>query len=316
VRCTWSRLLLGALAAAGTADAQDPVVALRAAYDQAQALRERADAQPAAVRAAYARALQQFLRLDAGSAEQGRWRSVGAFCALQTARYELAAALYEAELGAGAGEAAAEGLLQALLEDRQLEAFVARARELEGAFAPAVDRVLGGKGRIGDPRLLAAAGQWLSIGRTDPALWVFERAARASGEHPIALANLALALRRIGHADDCERAYRKALAKAPGDHLIWNDLALFYKGAGRISEAAEALAASRQHDPDRGSGPAATNLALLALQHGARPLGDPLPDLARLLAARPDSEIARRVCLDLLLGRFPAAAPDSSADRR
>jgi hypothetical protein len=106
------------------------------------------------------------------------------------------------------------------------------------------------------------------------------------------------------------------LKAAPSDPVLWNDLGLLWKGAGRLADAVEAFAQSRRSEPAPKSGPATTNLALLALRGVAVPLADPVQALGVVLAEHPDAALARRACLDLVVARaarrgaFAAAAPD------
>ena len=271
-------------------------------------------AEPGEVRSAYDGALALYLRLSPEVGRSADWLPSGAFCAYLAGRFEMAADLFAASMDVGHRDAFhAEYLLRAQLAAGQHDPLLRSARRLTAGFAAEVDRVLIEEGGLRRAKAWVVADSWLRRGDTEAGLWVFGQLVRASGDHPDALANLALALRHVGREDAAEEAYRRALARAPRDALLWNDLGLLWKGAGRDDEARTALVRSRELEPQPPTGAATTNLAGLGLRSGRHSLPDPAEALATLLAQRPEAELARRAYLDVLIRqapRFQGSAPD------
>lgn len=161
--------------------------------------------------------------------------------------------------------------------------------------------------------VLAAADRLLRQGNEELGLWSFEQLVEASDGQVWALSNRALALRHVGDVAHSEACYRQALRMAPDDPLLWNDLGLLLVGAGRHDEGITAFVESVRRDPDPSSGSALLNLALAGRGAGLPGYADPLQVIRRRLERDPDAALgfARRVCLDLLLGRDYPVAPAS-----
>jgi tetratricopeptide (TPR) repeat protein len=282
------------------------------AYARAEELRASGPAKPA--REAYRQALRAFLRLPAPVRGDPGWLRPGAFCAFQSGEHALAVDLFEESMRAGNQDAFhAEHLLRAQLGAGLHGEMLHSARDLEPRFPAAVRRVLVDDDGLGQAQAWLIADRWLRSGGTEDGLWVFRYLARASGDHPHALANLALALRHLGREQECEATYRRALEGAPDDASIWNDFGLFLKGAGRLREAVEVLVRSRGLEARLPTGPATTNLALLGLRTGNHALASPAIALAAVLERRPGAAMARRAYLDVLTVTappFPSSAPD------
>lgn len=294
-----------ALAVAGGA-AQEP---LRQAYAAAEGLRL-GGAPPEEIGRAYGRALDLFLRLAPDDPSHAEWLPVAAFCAYQARDWSRAIELYQAALRRGGDDATNAGqLLRALVQGGRGAEALHTARALAERFAEPVRTVLVAEGGLERARALDVADAWLRDGDTAAGLWVFRYAVAARGGQALDLANLALALRRVGLEAECDAVYRRALELAPDDALIWNDYALFLRGAGRRDEAERAFRESRAREQPADPGPATANLALMGL--GGRELLDqPRLALARVLAQRPSSPMSRRALLDLLAA---AAAEDERA---
>jgi tetratricopeptide (TPR) repeat protein len=284
-------------------------------YAEAQQSQSAPDADAEQVLRAYGRALRAFLQIPPDANGYGSRLAQGGRAALSAGRPGLALELaLELITREGETEAHLALKLQALAEAGDRDGFLAAARAAEDRFPGAIQPALAEDRRRDPRRLLGWADGWLRAGRTEDGLWLFRRFADSA--HPFELADLALALRHAGREDECERTYRRALAAAPGDFLLQNDFGLFLRGVGRTREALEVFRQSYALEPSPGEGPAITNLVQMALFHPDL-LDPPLEPAARALALRPESEMLRRVTLDLLLREsgnpFPGADPDREA---
>lgn len=290
----------------------------RATYQRAEELRAGGVASAEAIQAAYRAALEEFHRMPAARRADPSWLPSGAFCAWQAGLWSTAAELFAGSMKAGNRDAFNAGfLLRSQLEAGQHDALLRSARELAPVFGDEVDRVLIEEGAMQRARAWIVGDAWLRSGDTEAGLWVFRTLARAVGEHPDALANLALALRHAGLEQESEATYRRALSKTPDDASLWNDLGLLFKGAGRFDEAEQALRRSRSLEISPKTGAATTNLAVLALRTGQRGLSRPARALAVVLTERPDAGLARRAYLTTLTRtRFPTSIPDMGGRRR
>jgi tetratricopeptide (TPR) repeat protein len=286
-------------------------------YREAEAMRLRADADPERIRAAYGRALDAFGAVTVDSPEYTGGLPAAAFAAFMAGRYERAAGLFSDSIAAGHRDAFhVDYRLRSLAAAGKALELAAEARRCAHDHPAAVDAALDWAWRSLAGGLQRAAEELCRLGHVDEGIWLSERLVQASSRHPLALADAALMLRRVGREADSERAYREALARAPEDPLLWNDLGLLYKGAGRLAEAVDAFARSFQLDARPGEGPAITNLLLLR-EAGADRVQvagesrEVLPDadaaLSRALALRPDAALLRRLCLDRAYRRARAA---------
>ena len=315
------RVLLAALVLALGAGAQ---VSFAERYAAAEQLRAAAGADPAAVRRAYRDALQAFAQeAPAGAALKATLPSA-AFSEFQAGEAEAAAELFAESRAAGNRDAfhAEWGIWSLAQSGRGADAIRLAFAERE-TFAAEVARALAGNFAV----VLPAADRRLRAGEPELGLFVFRAISSHGGDDPLALANLALALRHAGDLAAAEATYRRALAAAPNDSQIWNDLGLLQKGAGRRDDAIATLRRSVAVDPEPAGCAALMNLALLGV--GAERAGFETPSLAlaRRLELHPDAGggFGRRLALDALLGtRYPVRGvgtpvtvnPDNSGTKR
>ena len=282
--------------------AQDDETGFARLFARAEQVRAAKDAEPKAVRDAYAAALAEFLRLPAGDEQRVRRAADGAFAAWLAGDARLAPALYaDAWRTAKHSDALAEQRLRALLDSGQAEAAIEFAKEVDGEHHAVTSRFLSGAGRGGDPRLLDAADTMLKSGRLELGLWAFEQAALGSPGVAVAWANWGLSLRHAGRSEACEKAYRKAVELAPSDSMLWNDFALFLKGTGRLEEAAGALERGRSLEDPPGSSPAIPNLLQLERRLGKRLVADGDAAISTVLSLRPEAAFPRRIAIDRML---------------
>ncbi len=286
-----------------------------ASYADAERRRQ-AGEDAGSVASAYAQAVRHYLQIADPEVRRAQ-RPAGAFSALQAGQHALAAELFAEIAAAGEQDAALFGWrLQALLGAGKDEDALLLGFEQRGEYPDAVLQALGRSSAA-----LPAADRLLRRGRTEPALWLFRLQAQAYPEDPVALANLALALRNVGAEEDSEALYRTALALAPQDGLLWNDFGLFLLGTGRRDEAVAAFRRSVACEEDPAASAAIVNLASLGLgiPHGGRDL-PPAESLALLLRGRPDAAggWGRRLLLQrLLAGADPSPRPaDNAAQAR
>ncbi len=272
-------------------------------YRAAEKLRLGGEADADTLRSAYRAAASAFELVPTDAAEYASLLPSAAWTAFQAELYPRAAELFGQLIGGESlDEFTVEYRLRSLLRAAQPTACLRAARQFAAGYAEAVDRVLRGAG-VGPPALQAEAGRLLRVGETELGTWAFRRMAAASQEHPVALGNLALALRFLGQAVECEALYRQALARSPNDGVLWNDLGLFLKGAGRFDEAGAAFRRSLALESRPGVGPATTNLLLLSRNDGQARLPNAGVALAAVLRDRPSAALPRRLCLDRVLAR-------------
>lgn len=253
-----------------------------------------------------AAALAAFLRLEAADpARRARLEQAGAV-AVMAGNPGLAIELL-AELGDACGQLGCEWRLRALL---RLERGAAAAVRVAADPWPAVAAAL----RAEEGSALRAAERLLRGGAEAAGVALFEGLARAWPDDAIRLANLALTRRHLGRIAAAETAYQRALALAPTDGQIWNDLGLLLRAAGRPADAVAAFRRSLELDARAGEGPAVTNLVQMEVLHPGSTGGDPMPVACAALAIRPDAVMLRRVTLDLILAR--AQPPDTAATNR
>ncbi len=273
-------------------------------FQQAEHERAHAEAEPKRVQAAYARAWLKWLALPEAEAMVPATLRLGAIAAARAGEARRAPELLEAAWAAGNHDAEVAGLRFAvLLANGQSEAAVRFAIQCEKDQPGTLAAAIAPAGTVGAPQLLQAADRWLRSREVELGLWTFRAMARACGDHPLALANLALALRHLGRESECDAVYRQALAKAPEDALLWNDYALFLKGTGQLEAATRAFTKGLALENPPGSSPALPNLVLLARSSGQPFAGDVHTAMATVLSLRPDAAFPRRLALDLLLGR-------------
>ncbi len=288
-------LIVAALGAGGLTG-QEVTVGLQDAYQRAQELAV-AGAPEEEQRDAYARAWSSYARLDPSSDAAREWFAAAVYSAIRAGEAARVAALLQQRVDAGDVDAATvEWLLRAHLAAGAADPALRAVRRHIDAHGDLVHRVLVEHGGLAGLGAAAVAGGWLRRGDTDAAMWLFEFAVESSQRHAFDLANLALANRHIGRIEDAESLYREALEAAPDDAILWNDWALFLKGTGRPAEAAEALERSRQCEQPPDTGPATTNLLLLALGRGEG-VGPAVGQMAVVLAKRPAAALARRALL-------------------
>jgi tetratricopeptide (TPR) repeat protein len=302
--------------AACSVSAQD----FAALYRSAEEAR-RAGGDPAAVRAAYAAAVAAFARVLAPA--RAATLPAAAFAALQAGDAARAATWIAESVAHGADDAMhAEIQVQALALSGQARAAVDAVFTWTRQHADAVVRALRAVQGQAAGALCEAAETALRQGQTEVGLTTFTQLAAAAERHPVALGNLALALRHVGRVDEAEAIYREALGKAPEDADLWNDLGLLCKGQRRDAEATAAfhksLACETQRPP---SGPATSNLVTMVRAGRAGAYADQLPEttaaLAGVLARFPQAGMARHLLLaEVLDAAFPAARTDSRAKKR
>ncbi|MEM7199311.1 MAG: hypothetical protein AAF628_03535 [Planctomycetota bacterium] len=287
-----------ALAAVATLVAPRAQDDFRSAYVAAEQLRLDGAA-AAAVSDAYARALDAFLAIAPGADEYNAWLPSGAFTAYCAGAFERAAALFEESMQRGNDDAFhAEHLLRALLAAGRAEPALRAAELLHPRHAAAVLRVVREPGALQQLDAMRQADAWLRDGDTERALWVFRLVAQATAEQPIAVGNLALALRHVGQVAESADLYRQALEAAPNDVILRNDYGLLRKGLGALAAARGILAQSRASETEPGRGPATTNLAVLALR-GEGAIPEARAQVSAALALRPDAAFLRRCALEL-----------------
>lgn len=154
-------------------------------------------------------------------------------------------------------------------------------------------------------RIAALGGTRLRRGDAD-GLWLLETQDRAMEGLPgryFSRGNLGLAYRLLGRFRDAETAYQAAIREAPKEPWLHNDFGLLMKGQGRDEEAAAAYLRGLAVEPKPGSSNAGNNLAVLFLRTGKRRGREPLEDVQRVVLARPDSAMPRRLLLSLLASR-------------
>lgn len=293
--------LAALLGLAGIAPAQDGFAAL---YRRAEEVRLSGQADAAAVREAYAAAARAFLLLPDGSAERAAALPAGAFAAWQAGQAALAADLCREARERGPEDAfLVEMHVRALSDARREDDALRVACAARERFPAAVTQALRGPRGPWDDRVQAAADRLLRQGETELGIAGFELLAEASGRHPIAVGNLALACHRIGRSDAAERLFAEALARDAADATTWNDLGIVRRGAGRFAAAAEAFREGARREAPPGSGSALHNLVSLSLRTQEPLLAEPMVALRQVLQVRPETGLARRLALDLLTGR-------------
>ena len=158
--------------------------------------------------------------------------------AVQSGDLALAAQVYGQESAANPGDAAA-----------QLRYADALARG--GDFAAARDLLESRLATVSDPVQLRNGLGSIYVVTGQPALAITEYDAvlAAKPDDMRALVNKGVALDLLGRHDDAQPLYRKALALAPGDAAILNDLALSMLLARHPREAQQ-VAAPLQSQPD------------------------------------------------------------------
>ncbi len=202
---------------------------------------------------------------------------------------------------AGADEvnASVAGRLRGLIAAVDAEAALRAGQYLYSGFPKGVEESFADE-RAAYGLLLPAADQVMRRGEIGLGLWGFRVIGAAQQRHPLALANLALALRHAGMEGRAEETYREALRASPRDHTTWNDYGLLLKGLGHADRAREALEHSMSLQGDPPTGSAVTNLAVLEVMTERKLFPEAIAALSRLLARRPSAALARRTLLDLL----------------
>ena len=158
--------------------------------------------------------------------------------AVQSGDLALAAQIYARAAAANPGDAAA-----------QLRYADVLARG--GDIAAARELLKSRLATVSDPQQLRNGLGSIYVVTGQPALAITEYDAvlAASPDDMRALVNKGVALDLLGRHDDAQALYRKALALAPGDAAILNDLALSMLLAGHPREA-EQVAAPLRSQPD------------------------------------------------------------------
>ncbi len=298
--------------------AQDFATLYRAAEDTRLAARNDA----AHVASAYAAALRAFDAIPTQAPERGAALPTAAFAALRAGVAQRAVTLIGQSVALGGDDAVhAEVQVTALAMAEQAGAAVAAIAMWAARQPDAVERAVDAVRQQHGGALCEAADTALREGKTDAGLLTFSLLAKVSGRHPVALANLALALLHVGREAEAEAHYREAIAAAPDDHELWNDLGLLLKGLRRDQEAVAAFVKSRALETEKApSGPATSNLVTM-IRAGRAPDSaasiDAAPALAAVLARFPAAGMARHLLLrELLATPFPAGRTDSVAPKR
>ncbi len=306
------------LALAGGTSAQDFATLYRAAEDARLAAQNDA----AHVASAYAAALRAFDAIPTETPERGAALPAAASAALRAGAAQRAVTLIGQSVALGGDDALhAEVQVTALVMAEQARAAVAAIAVWAARQPAAVERALDAVRQQHSGALCEAAETALREGKTDVGLLTFSLLAKVSGRHPVALANLALALRHVGREAEAEAHYREAIAAAPSDHELWNDLGLLLKGLRRDQEAVAAFVKSRALETEKApSGPATSNLVTM-IRAGRAPDSAASIDagaaLAAVLARFPAAGMARHLLLrDLLASPFPTGRTDSDAPKR
>lgn len=287
--------LLGLVAVAGAAPAQDA-----AAFDRAFAAAQAATASAADVAAA----ATAYLALPAGPEQRARLLEGGE--ALRRAgRLDLAQSCVDDAVAAGMrSEPLATLAVRTALAGQPFAAAAAVARRWSGPFPEAVRAAL----VADEARVAAAAEKSLRSGGAADGRFVFAQLAAARPLAAYRVANYALCLRQLGDGDEARRQYDLARALAPADLEIENDFGLFLRAQGDLVGAVGAFWRAWRMDLERepavrARGPAITNLVLLEAVRPGAAGGDPLREAAPALAARPDAAMLRRVALDAAVRR-------------
>jgi tetratricopeptide (TPR) repeat protein len=189
------------------------------------------------------------------------------------------------------------------------------ARELRGV-APPLERARAVA--LASPRddvaRLRAGDALLEMGRLREARAEYERARELRPRAADAHRKLGDLHARASAWSEAERAYRAALALAPGDPVVLHNLAGALRAQGRLDEAEASLAAALRADPDYEM----AHASLGALRHARGDLRQARARYERALALDPDLLPARHN-LALLLeaeGRHAEAAREREAAAR
>jgi tetratricopeptide (TPR) repeat protein len=316
---TWSTVRARALALLWSVAL--PAQGFEVAYGRAEGLRLAGTAPAAVVQQSYREALLAFAELPGDAPARRAALPAAAFCAEQAGELGRAAALAQESLQAGyRDDFHVELRIRTLACAGQAEATVVAVDEWSRSHPTAVVRALAQVAGEVSGALCEAADVLLRQGQTEAGLRTFAALAEAAQRQPLALANWALALHRVGRVDEAEARYREALTAAPSDADLWNDLGLLLKGQRRDAEAMVAFRRSFELDatPQK-AGPAATNLVLM--QRAGRTGGPAIDVVATLrggLGRSPVSAMVRRLILDELRARasFPVARPDTGGSAR
>src|SRR5262249_32695244 len=135
------------------------------------------------------------------------------------------------------------------------------------------------------------------LGRSDEARACFERALAAQPDHPIALINLAEALRQQEQLDEARLRYEQMLALTPTDLTALRGLAAVHQTQQRPTEAAELLGRLVALTPDD---PRAHDAYARELNAAGQAVQAAQAALAGLDRCPGDVSLARRL-VDLLL---------------
>lgn len=88
-------------------------------------------------------------------------------------------------------------------------------------------------------------------GRPGEAVACFDELTRLQPDSPLHWSNLGSVLREAGRGDDAEAAYKRALALAPGDAQVLENLGLLYHERADFAAARVCLAGASERDPER-----------------------------------------------------------------
>ena len=315
-------VVLACCSVPGIAQEPDPHgQAFDAAFEQAMAAHEKGVANATAFDAPF----RMWLQLEPDVARAGGRGLAGAWCALLAGEASVALPLFRSIAVSGTVSTASPsrqprvGELVSLIElQRDADATSAAARD---------DAVLATATRQVPAAVMGLADRRLRAGDEVMGLRLFRVLATEFPTHAPTWANLALAQRHLGKLRDSESTYRKALALAPRDVVIWNDFGLMLRAAGRPAEALAAFEKSFALDEVPGSGPSVTNLvdAVLRDRFASAARRDAVLERATAaLEVRPEAKMLRRLTLELLRrgsqvarqGRGSTSTPASTRPRK
>ncbi len=275
------------------------------AYAAAEQQRNEGKVEAFAYRRLYQVALRAFLKIPTDDAAYAAQLPAAGFSAYMAEDFVLSARLFaDAIEAAAASDFLVEYRLRSLAKLADLKGAVVCAREYVLAHEAAVSRFL-----VAEYLPIAAyAGECLRRGDRATGLWCFRALVKATGEHALALANLALAFRYLGDFEQSGALYKRALAAAPEDSILWNDYGIYRKAQGRQGLALQAYRRSIELESAPGNSAAWTNMMFL-WRNDKGLVKDSRAAFRKLLAARPHQTLRRRLAIDAILaGTLEGAA--------
>jgi len=295
------------------------VAAFDAALAELAALESDPETDPIRRTEAAAAALRAFLKIPPDAPGYVARLAAAARCAMGAEQTHLAIDLYdEAWRSVGPSEELADGRIRARLAGgKEVEACALAGEWLSGegldasqaeGLRPAICRALASA--PGDVSM--DADRRLRRGAIAQGLALFEAVAEGVDGAPWALGNLALAYRHAGELGSAEATYRRALAAAPGDGVLWNDFGLFLRATGQVAPAMQAFRTSYNCDDVPGTGPGITNLLHMAWWDPEAAPEVPWAQVRTALRTRPDAAMLRRLALEALIDRPEGPGTDRS----